>query len=268
MVSAQADAVTYSDGDLFLGVRASGNAGATQTYLINIGQGSVFRDKALGSTFTLGLGNIAIDLAAIYGSNWATRADLFWGVAGSTSILNAGDPANTIYASKEEVQAGAPGTGWDRRSNSQQTATVSKMQGVASGYTTDQQGSTDTNSSFAVIENITDPNNWASFQPGGVNSTAGSSFGVFTPSVEGDAPGGITSTKLDLFRMVRSGLDDGTGLTSGTGSYEGTFSIGSNGAVSYSVVPEPSTAALVCAGFTALGLARRRRASAKLDFAA
>jgi hypothetical protein len=252
----------YTDGDLFVGFHATGGLGATQTYLVNIGQASTYRDAAPGSSFTLSLGNIGVDLTALYGSTWNTRADLFWGITGAMSVASAGDPANTLYATKAETQVGTLESSWARRSNSAQTGTVSKIQGIASGYLNDQQGSTDTNSAFAVIENTSDPNNWASYQSGGINSTAGSSLGVFSPTIEGNFAGGVDGSRLDLFRMVRTGIDDGTGSLTGLGTYEGTFSIGNNGAVGYLVVPEPSTAAMAGLGGALIGLSRRRRQKA------
>lgn len=254
-----AAAVVYTDGDLFVGFHATGGQGATQAYLINIGQASTYRDAAVGSSSTLSLGNIGIDLTAIYGSTWNTRADLFWGITGAIAVATAGDPANTLYATKAQTQVGTLESGWARRSNSAQTGTVSKIQGIASGYLNDQQGSTDTNSSLAIIENTSDPNNWASYQPGGFNSTAGSSLGVFTPTIEGSFAGGTAGSRLDLFRMVRTGIDDGTGSLTGLGTYEATFSIADNGAIGYLVVPEPSTAAMTGLGIALLGLNRRRR---------
>ena len=248
--SADAATVTYSDGDLFLGFRASGGTGATQTYLINIGQASTYRDAATGSSMTISLGNISADLASVYGGSWFNRGDLFWGVGGAVSGVVSADPSNTLYASREEPQAGTLADAWLRRSNSAQGTTVSKMQGLVSGYL---NGSTSTaNSNVSLIENTSDPNNWASFQPGGSNATGNISFGAFNPTVEGSFGGGVAGTALDLFRMTSSTT---TGLP---GDYEGTFTISNSGVVNFAVVPEPCALALFGVSAGLIGIGRRR----------
>jgi len=250
-------AVVYSDGDLFLGFRATGGTGATQTYLVNIGQASVFRDAATGSSSNLALGNLGADLAGIYGGTWFNRSDLFWGVAGAVSGGVAGDPANTLYASRAEPTVGTLADAWLRKSNNAQTTTVSKIQGAALGYL--NAGNSTANSTFAVIQNTTDPNNWASFQPGGANATGGVSFGAFQPTIEGGFANGVAGTRLDLFSMTTSAT---TGLP---GTYQGTFAIDQNGAVNYMVVPEPTALALLGVFGGALGLTRHRRRTAALS---
>jgi len=246
----------YSDGDLLLGFRATGGQGALQTYVINIGQASGFRDQAVGFTSPLAAGSIGADLTALYGVNWHSRGDLFWGIAGGVAETRLGDPANTLYAS-----AGSP-TGlaelapaWTRRSNSAQSSTLSQVQGAISGYVNDQEGSNDNSNVFAVRQNTTDNNNWSLYHPGG-NRTQ--SFNTWNPTIEGSFEGGVASAELDLFRIVRTGLNDGTGATSGDGNYEGTFTITQAGLLSYSVVPEPSTTIMLASAVGALLLRRRR----------
>lgn len=249
--SADAATVTYSDGDLFLGFRATGGTGATQTYLLNIGQASTYGDAAAGSSFTVNLGNVGTDLVSIYGNNWFNRADLFWGVGGAVSGAVSSDVPNTLYASREENPFGTLADPWNRRSNSAQGTTVSKIQGMASGYL--NTGNSTANSNVGAVENTSDANNWASYQPGGANATGNISFGAYNPTVEGSFGGGVGATALDLFRMAPSTT---TGLF---GTYEGTFTISNNGLVRYDVIPEPSTLAISGIGTGLLGLVRRRR---------
>jgi hypothetical protein len=244
--AAQAAVVTYSDGDLFLGFRATANSpGLTQTYLVDIGQASIYRD-ANGTIALSNIGSIAADLAALYGANWYTRDDLFWGIVGGVFATGNGDVENTLYATRVEPALNTFATPWKQRSDSQQGVTESKIQGLKNFYV----GQTSTaNSNFGIIQNTSDVNNWASFEPGGANSNATTSFGTWNPTIEGKVSEG-----LDLFRMAPS-------TTANTdGSLEGTFKLGSNGAVTFtSAVPEPSALALVALGGGALGFSRRRR---------
>jgi hypothetical protein len=71
-------------GDLFVGFRASDGDGAQVSYLVKIGQDSVFRNAAPGSAFDLtSIGNLATDLSATFGSSWQSRPDLSWGIFGT-----------------------------------------------------------------------------------------------------------------------------------------------------------------------------------------
>ena len=248
--------VTYTDGDLFLGFRATGGTGATQTYLINIGQASNYRDALPNVTLNLTLGAIATDLSAIYGASWFTRSDILWGVVGVQATTGNGDIGNTQYASKVTFVPGLASP-WARRSNSNQGTTTSTVQTMVLGYINDPEGST-ANSTLGVIQNTSDVNNWSNFNPGG---SVTASFGAYTPSIEGGSATGIGDAPLDLFRIVRTGVDDGSGSTTGGGTYEGTFDIQANGQVTYNVVPEPSAAAMLGLGAAALGFIRRRRAA-------
>lgn len=258
--SVDADAVIYVDGDLFLGFRATGGVGATETYLINIGQASIFRDAAPGSSFTLSLGNIGTDLDLIFGDGtpdmaWYLRDDVVWGVVGMQAAAAGIDPVHTLYATKDSPTGDTLATAWVRRSNSQQTTTETKIQNLVQGYTLDNEGSANTNSAFAIRQNTTDSNNWSQFQPGGTQSNSTTSFSVWNPTIEGNFDGGVINAELDLFRMTPNG-------TAGTpGTYEGTFTIAQNGTVTYSVVPEPTSAALLSLSVGLLGFARRRRVS-------
>ena len=78
--------LTYNDGDLFLGFRATDR---TSDYLINIGQPAQFVKATPGSTFQVDLGNASADLTAAFGSDWYTRIDpktgrnaVLWAVVG------------------------------------------------------------------------------------------------------------------------------------------------------------------------------------------
>lgn len=273
--SAKAATVSYttSSGDLLLGFRATGGQGATQTYLVNLGSASAFRDYAAGTpttsfvlnTTAIGtgpfdsniIGNIGADLAAVFGSDWYDRSDLFWSVSGATQQISGtinGDPVKTIYATKGEQTFGTTETPWALGSATAQGTPNSKIQTMGLAY----NGDTSTaNSDFGVIYNNSDINSYEDFMPGGSASTATSAFSYFAGGIEGNFGAGAASTALDLFRMP-------TG--SGSGTYEGSFTISQSGQLSFgstTAVPEPSRALLVAFSGLGIVLRRRRRPSIK-----
>ncbi|MHA3772471.1 PEP-CTERM sorting domain-containing protein [Verrucomicrobiota bacterium sgz303538] len=242
--SLKAATLSYTAGDLFIGFRQEG----TQTdYLINIGQASIYRDAT--SSFTLSIGNIGADLAALFGDGWATDPTVLWGVIGTSGVAGSGgDVANTMYASAVKPSAGVQADPYLRLSGTAQGNIRSDVASLGSSF----KGQTSsTNSSVALLQPTSDPNSWAHFNPGGMSFSAygrlESNFGL-----------GVSNSALDLFRMQPSST---SGLP---GSLEGTFTIANNGTVTFSAVPEPSAAAMLGLGVVLYGMmSRRRRDTAK-----
>ncbi len=214
-------ATTYTADDLFIGFHQTGN---TSDYLVKIGQASTFT-----STQTLSLGDIASDLAAVFGSGWATDATIKWGVIGTTRLATVGsDPAHTIYASKQGNASTA--TPWNTGSTSTLSTGDAKIASMTSGY----NGKTSTaNSSVGLVQNnIGTASNsaYASFHTGGANATgaaANLSFALFNPTIEASNASGITSSSstLAVYRLVPGAVAPATAL--------GTFSINSSGTVTF-----------------------------------
>ncbi|MDB6078858.1 MAG: hypothetical protein JWO82_2605 [Akkermansiaceae bacterium] len=231
--------VTFSQGDLLMGFHATSGTGAGQTYVVDLGSAASFRDAT--GNLTLNLGNIGADLTSLYGANWSSRTDLSWGIAGSPSNVDSinGDAAATIYASKAGDATTPP---WQITSSNGRTSTSTRLQGVATAFS---NGQATINSTVASIQGDTDPNSWRSYMASGGTSgnTPGNlDFGAFS-NIEG-----TPAESLALFRI--SGAQ--------AGAYEGSFSISSGGIVSFTPVPETSSA--VIAGLGAmLVLVRRRR---------
>ena len=255
-LSSTATAASYVAGDIFLGFRIDGG---TQDYLINIGQTSLYKSPS-ASTFTIPVGNIGVDLTAVFGANWHTKSTVHWAVMGTntnTTSTTAGDPGRTLYASKAELTFGVQETPWNRGASGTQAGPAGKLMGMAgaAGY---QGGTVTVNSPVGVIQNVSDSASYASYQPGGTaGNSGGISFAYWNPSIEGDFGAGAGLAALDLFRMA-------PGSSSLSGDYLGTFTITSGGVLSFntSPVPEPASLTLISAlGFLAT---RRRRSKATL----
>jgi hypothetical protein len=227
--------------DIFLGFRASGGSGASTSYLVNLGQYSQFSGATPGSTISLsGIGDIGADLAATFGANWNTRQDLFWGVFGIGSAGSA-----TVYASREESSPGTPADAWPFLNSTTRASTYSQINSVINsigGY----RGSTSTgNSTVATLQSNSAQASSYNYQ---VATSGTTDFGSVSQwsSIEGDFGSGVSGTKLDLFRI------NGSAVTN-----PGSFSISPTGSLSFTAIPEPSSALIGLAG-TALLLIRRR----------
>ena len=96
MPQAKATITTYTTGDILLGFRQTG---ATNDYIIDIGQQSAL--PLVGNT-TFGLGSVATDLAAVFGSTWYTSNTVKFSAFGDLSTGNGkifiGNSANAAQA--------------------------------------------------------------------------------------------------------------------------------------------------------------------------
>lgn len=244
----RAHAAGYSQGDLLLGFHATGGTGADQTYVVNIGQGVLYRN----GTMSLSL-NIGADLASVFGANWFSRTDILFGAAGTPSNALTGnymgDPTRTLYATRAENTPGVQSEPWVIPTSSARAQASTDMVTLQSAFlAAAANGATAPNST--IVPTSAD-NDWSDFNP----PTQTQSFSAFNPTIEG-----IPTQVLDLYRV----LNTNTGATMpgivGTGQLLGTLRLDASGNVFFTAVPEPSTyALLVCGALAGVAVVARRR---------
>lgn len=241
--SAHAD---YTDGDVFLGFRATSGTGNQNSILIDVGNFSRFT-TATTAGFALNL-NIGTDLNNTFGTSpsWNSLSTVLWGAVGFDSTTH------ILYNTKAEVTLGVHPNGNARRSANQQDLTGARVANVSAMFNIDLHNGQAANggtSSFAVIENSGDTGASTNYWAASPNTPT---YGVSGWNIEGNFGGGTgaAAAHLDFYSLPPG--------STGTGTYVGTFSIDNSGNVSFvGIVPEPTSAVLF--GLGALGLLARRR---------
>ncbi len=264
-LSASAQIVSYTNGDLLLGVRASSGTGSATNFVFNLGASTAFRDNPEQGV----VGNIGTFLSATYGSDWFSRSDVSWGVIAAWNNNNPafdpgisnGDPSGTIYASRASIGYGTS-TAWGTPT----AFTVTQVLQAATPMTGFAHSGNQVNGTFAFQNAI----EGSALRGAYVNSTAGSSwtaytspnadFTIFTGGIEQSFGGAGESSFVDLYRILATNSDPEELGTRGVGTYVSTISIDQDGLVSVGTapIPEPSAFAAL-AGFAALGCAALRR---------
>ena len=252
-------ALTFDNGDLILGFQATGGTGSTQNVFYNLGSPIDYRD---GTNPSGAIGNINSTLSSVYGNDWYTRSDLYFGVIGN---LNAnantglgsraavdGDPSRTFYLSRATdtaesaslIQAGT----YSGANLGAAGTTLSGMEGIFPNLTTQADGAAILSSSDQPVEWN---NSWTTRNPIG-----GASFGIFTGGIQQNFGKAGSSTLVDLQRVISTNTGASPTGTVGGGTYVTTFAISSDGSIA--AIPEPS--AMLLGSLGVLALFRRRRA--------
>ena len=256
--AANAQNANYAPGDLVLFFQKEGN---TNTLYANLGASTTYRGSATGPDVAniLNIININTQLNEAFGASWASDTSLYAGIAGvwgtsSTNVgLSSGDPHRTLYVSASRTAVGTIGSA---ESSGYTVNTDSGMSNGANGITAmnnvlETQYTTAATVSPTSVSTIDDQNpisaglQGAGFSIFGAGVQQQGTAGVFASNF-GDA--GSTEFALDLFRIqARNNISGqvGNGETNRLGTYEGTFTVGTDGSVSFTAVPEPSTYALI-----------------------
>ncbi len=245
--------LSYSYGDIFIGFRKTG---ASEDYLVNIGNVSQF-SKLDGSSFTVDLGgSIAADLVTAFGSNWATTSTLFWGAAGTT-FDGAPTSLETLYFTKART---GTVTGITKQTTAPTTFPSSTQGGIATDldalrikYTTD--GNATENSTKGTFQTAAQDNTWNYF------TNSGGDFGSYGGNVDGASFQSNGTTRLGTATSVLDFYKLDPSLDSTAATYLGKFTINDNAVITFTSVPEPSTYGLVIGAGALLLIWRRKRAS-------
>ncbi|MGV3661860.1 MAG: hypothetical protein ACO1TE_16860 [Prosthecobacter sp.] len=268
-----ANPATITVGDLLFGFRVTGGTGAGTDLVVRAdpagatgGNGTTFRDAS--STIS-SVVDVGAELAAVYGSDWATRSDLSWGVVGvrSASSATAGSagngfvPGRSPFVSAPQTSS-TPGvqssTGFDLTGGAGLRTNTSNAINSINGLF---QTTADTG--VGAAEAIT----LSSSLSGGWTDQLSDNFDLGS-LVEASNAGGIDATGLDLYWILNStsGVQpEFSGATPGASLYQGSFQISSSGVISFSpaaAVPEPSRTLFAGLGLAGLLLRRRRAKNA------
>jgi PEP-CTERM motif len=233
---AKAGSFTAADGDFFLGFQASSGVGSTTNYVVDLG--SIGLANTFGGTVkTL---DLSADLSSIYGSGWASRNDLTYGIFGyyaNNGVDNKGNSkkANTFFASADS--ASDP---WAKSDYASLGGVVASASSVVAAAAADPSGTVANSAKMASTETYS----WGNY------STSSGAFSFFGSSIET----GIANS-LNIYQLEPTPDD-------GSAPYYGSASLSSLGNLTVTTVPEPSSVALV--GIAGLGAAfilyRRRKA--------
>jgi len=215
--------------------------GASNDVELNLG---VLDTSNLLSAGTHNLGNVSSLLNANFGTDWST---ISWAAAGGTKLSAGGSEYVTSLWSSTTITDGVLGNANSNNFGLQSTSAVNngivKVNALMGGTVTGNLISTSDVKSFTKTIPFNMPtvnvvNNLGNF----VTTTAGS----FSAS--------------DLY-LIKGNVDTSLPGVIGVSGLQGTLAVSSTGDISFTVIPEPSTYAIILGGLTVGFVALRRRFS-------
>jgi hypothetical protein len=250
--------ISANAGDVILGFYATSGTGAAYDVEVDLGSVEQFLNATPGETIQLTGPNALAeaDLAATYGTNWASDPDLFWGAittnqASTTAIPGA--PLYTTFVTDPESTPGTLNPPWISGTKFAQEVPSGLIESVIIGL----NGTTSTaNSSVTSIvpTSLGDSYYAADFH------VANTSFDAYTPTIDNavtnvDASGNSIS---DFYELTSTNPET-------PGQLIGTFKLNGDFGFEYTAaIPEPSSIGLTGVGFLSLigFVALRRRSTA------
>jgi hypothetical protein len=270
--SVKAQNPNFTDGNLVLYFQ---QYGGSQTIMVSLGAGTLYRDATSSILNIVDLGSILNSTYAAVnngGVSWFDNSTIYFGIAGvrsnstnTTTQVN-GDPNRTIYISQARQAVGvlgsASGNGWTGFTNSDMTSSSTDIIQLQNVYKTQFTTLIAVSPNSSSYVDDTNPFLGASQSTGFSIFDGGVQF-QFGSGAFGTLGGVNAEGALDLYRILAS--TSASGQVAGPlrdGTYEGTFVINSSGQISYLNVPEPSSAVLLGSALLLTGFVRRRQAMA------
>lgn len=220
-------------GEVFAGFRASDGEGASTSYLIRLGQDTVFRGAAAGTAFDVsGLGDVGSDLAAVYGPDWHSRSDVQWGIFAVRTGVN-----STVYGSRARPSPATVAAAWPSLTSTARNGTAGAITSVLEEVGGYRNSSTTAGSTVAALQTNFSGAASYSFQVGTPGTTDFGSLSQWT-SIEASFGSGADHAVLDVFRIAASV------------SHLGSFSISSAGVIRFTAPAATGNADTDGDGFT------------------
>lgn len=242
-LTASAAPIPFKDGDLILGVQAYGGTGSSRNVFFSLGAGTVIRDTPNRGQ----VGNIGATLTKVFGSNWYSRTDLYFGVIGNLNSESAsgifgkppvnGDPSRTFYIGQPTAVPGqAPlvpaGTHVSGALGSAATK-LAGMEGMLLGLNATPPLEAETDKS-AILDQTAQPvewnNSWSVWNPS-IGQGPGPAFDIFNGGIQQNFGKTSDATYLDIQRIVSTNTGANPTGVEGGGTYESSVAITRTGAI-------------------------------------
>jgi hypothetical protein len=245
-LAAHATPVTASIGDVFVGFE---DVVQNKNYLVDIGTGSFVTSLASSNNGTAITASLAGDLSTVFGTNWASNTNLFFGVFGVNSAKSG------VWASTASGNGAFP-----FKSSGALSTTLTYYTTMLNNYNAELSSQGLTNGVYFNVGSGLDQGHatWTGNIP---TASGGTAFAVYNQSLEV----AVTASPSAFLDLYQTGANVGSTTKILNQSLFGN-ALGINlnassanyGAIQ--VIPEPSTYALLGLGALLLVLAARRRA--------